>query len=174
MLFYLGLIGLIVSIYAIYVEMKTLGGALCDLSNRASCSKVLKSEYARLAKIFLNLRADHPLNIPNTYFGVIFYLMVMLFDFVNIPFKEVFLFIASSFSFSVCIILGYVLYFILYDFCIVCVTTYIINILIFTQAYILNMDSNLIYPLCFIFIFFIGGVPFYGILEINKHHSKKA
>ncbi len=123
MLLYLGLAGILVTLYAIYVE-KTPGKALCDVGEHMSCTRVLKSPYAKMVGKMLGLGPKHPLNLPNTYFGIMFYLTVCLCAFFHFYHLLLILSIVSMIaSFG----LAYILYFKLQDFCLVCVTTYVIN-----------------------------------------------
>jgi vitamin-K-epoxide reductase (warfarin-sensitive) len=81
------LLGIVVSIYSIYVEhhasVEDDFVALCDINQSVSCSKVcqifcqmtgevLTSPYARLLGLVADLPEDHYLNLPNTYFGTCF------------------------------------------------------------------------------------------------------
>ncbi|AYV77849.1 MAG: vitamin K epoxide reductase complex subunit 1 [Edafosvirus sp.] len=135
----LGICGVLVSAYAIYVEVnaKHKQRALCDLNEGMSCTRVLTSPYARMTGLVFGLKKSHPLNLPNTYYGLLFYVAIILYKmypFTLIPFKEFLLLVASSMSMAACIGLAYVLYFKLKDICIVCITTYIINSCIFYYA----------------------------------------
>jgi vitamin-K-epoxide reductase (warfarin-sensitive) len=138
----LGICGIIASLYAVYVEQQAKGKkkyvALCDINNNMSCSRVLTSEYAKLGRLFFGLKEDHILNVPNTYYGLLFYVGVTLYafyPFTLIPFREYLLFSASVGSIAASCTLAYILAFILHDVCLVCVTTYILNILILWQAW---------------------------------------
>ena len=138
MLILLALAGIIVTLYAIYVERQTnkIGfKAMCDINDYASCSRVLKSPYAKMTKMIFNLKDDHVLNVPNTYFGLLFYIAVIIYNFVDVSYQEVLLLVASGISLCACFGLAYILYFKLKDFCVVCVATYFINMGIFYYAY---------------------------------------
>eukprot|EP01129_Flabellula_baltica_P008027 TRINITY_DN3160_c0_g1_i1.p1 TRINITY_DN3160_c0_g1~~TRINITY_DN3160_c0_g1_i1.p1 ORF type:complete len:159 (+),score=14.80 TRINITY_DN3160_c0_g1_i1:1-477(+) len=133
----LGLLGILVCLYAIYVEHKasTEYGftALCDFDTSMSCSKVLTSKYARMTALFFDLPEGHILNVPNTYFGVVFYVALVLYPvgiFKRVPARKVLLLVASIASVCSSTYLGYILYYVLEDFCIVCVSTYVINALV--------------------------------------------
>ena len=135
----LGLIGLAVTLYAINVEKNAVAAkrALCDINEHISCTLVLTSKYAKMMGLIFKLPYKHPLNLPNTYYGLIFYIIIILYPvypFTLIPFREVLFLVASSFSLLSCCGLAYILYVYLKDFCIVCVATYIVNIFIFYQA----------------------------------------
>jgi len=134
----LGISGILASIYAIYVEWSAKGNAkgkkyvaLCDINDNMSCSRVLTSDYARLAKMFLGLEDGSPFNWPNTYYGLLFYVAVTLYPmypFTLIPFREYLFLGASVGSILASCVLAWILYFRLKDLCLVCATTYVINI----------------------------------------------
>ena len=133
------LIGIIITIYAFYVEYKAKKNikVMCDINDKISCSKALTSDYSRLIPMLFKLDKTHPLNLPNTIFGFIFYTAVLLyntFPFDYIPFRSYLLLIASSLSIIVSLILGYILIFKLRTFCGICVATYIVNTLIWGYA----------------------------------------
>lgn len=138
---FFGCFGLFVSFYAIYVERKARRGicnSFCDISDRASCSRVLTSPYSRMTGLVFKLPKNHPLNLPNTYFGILFYLAIIAYPqypFTLIPFRETLLLLATSGSMVFCFVLAYILYFKLKDFCVVCVTTYFINGVLLWCAY---------------------------------------
>lgn len=137
-----GLFGLCVSLFAIYVEYKKTKNnnyvSVCDINNRVNCSKVLTSKYSRLTKLLFGLPDNHVMNIPNTYYGVLFYLAVFVYPLpllTYIPFREILFFCASVGSMILSLFLAFILYYVLDDFCIVCVTTYFINLVIFYYAW---------------------------------------
>ena len=134
-----GICGVIVTLYAIYVEKTANSGkkAMCDMSENASCSVVLTSPYARLMRMCFRLPRNSIFNQPNTYYGLLFYIAVILYGvypFTLIPFREYMLMGASIMSMSVCVILAYILYFKLKNFCAVCVVSWIINMVILYSA----------------------------------------
>ena len=145
-----GIAGILASLYAIYVEKmandyshgprigKKKYVALCDIGEGMSCSRVLTSDYAKLTSFVFRLSKDHPLNLPNTYFGLMFYIAIVLYPmypFTIIPYREWLLFGASLGSIAASCALAWILYFKLHDFCFVCATTYVINAGILWQAY---------------------------------------
>jgi len=141
----LGLVGIAISVYAIYVESSSRKSpkdkkfvAYCDMNESASCSLVLTSTYSRLGEVYLGLSKDSIFNWPNTYYGLLFYIAVTIYPvypFTLIPFREVLFFGASIMSIGICCLLAYILYFKLNNFCAVCVASYIVNTLILYQAY---------------------------------------
>src|SRR4051812_26062649 len=102
-----------------------------------SCSRVLTSKWAKMIGLIFDLPENHPLNIPNTYLGVLFYFAIILYPmriFRWVPFRKHLLLLASLLSIASSAYLLYVLYYILHDFCVVCVSTHIANTLIFFAA----------------------------------------
>lgn len=112
-------IGFLLSIYMGFVYMQLKQNKfyvpLCDLSNRISCSSVLKDSYAKL------------LYIPNFVLGLGFYLMCIL---LYVYEYYVLLFVLTLISLAISLVLGYRLY-VLRKVCVVCVFTYCINIVLF-------------------------------------------
>ncbi|XP_030040871.1 vitamin K epoxide reductase complex subunit 1 isoform X2 [Manduca sexta] len=122
------ILGIFLSTYALYVEMaveiKPGYKALCDISEHASCSKVLSSKYA---KGFGLMNDDSALKIPNCIYGTIFYcLMIFLTTFDQLLVVR-FQFLLGAASILMCVYLAYLLAFVLHDFCLVCVSTYVVN-----------------------------------------------
>ncbi|XP_038209605.1 vitamin K epoxide reductase complex subunit 1 [Zerene cesonia] len=123
-----GILGILVSTYALYVEMAAESRpgykALCDIAERASCSKVLTSEYS---KGFGLVAKNSAFEVPNCVYGIAFYcIMIFLSTYDNLYAVrlQVVLGISSLIS---CVYLAYLLIFVLGDFCIVCVSTYFVN-----------------------------------------------
>ena len=118
LLFYIALIGLILTLYSIYVKKKLEKvknyRPICDINENISCTKAFKSKYYSI------------LLIPNTYYGLAYYLSVMLLSFNNQ--NLIFYFSVPALIFS--IYLAYITYFKLKNFCLVCSGVYIINFLI--------------------------------------------
>jgi vitamin-K-epoxide reductase (warfarin-sensitive) len=138
----LGLLGVIVTLYAIYVEQTAKPGvqnAACDAGPGMSCTTALTSPYARLAKLYLGVPRKSVFNMPNTYYGLMFYVAVILYTiypFTLIPLKEFMLLFASFGSILLSIFLAGILYFKLKTFCAVCCVSWIINFGIFYNAYL--------------------------------------
>lgn len=115
----ISIIGLVLSAYAYYVERRSSSEkkykAVCDISDRMSCSKAFRSSYG-----------SH-MGISNSVLGVGFYLIVGLlsyFSFDNLVFY------LSAISVIGSVYLAYVLYFKLKNLCIVCTSIYIVNIIL--------------------------------------------
>lgn len=74
----LAICGILVSLYATHVERSKHANpsyqAMCDFSEGASCSRVLTSDASIGFGIVGRLLGDdHPLNLPNTYYGLVVY-----------------------------------------------------------------------------------------------------
>lgn len=132
------MIGLVISIYAIYVEEMKFADptyeAMCDLASYVSCSKVLTSTYGHILSHWGLVPKDSVLDCSNALLGSIFYCILIFMS----PYLPVGLVLFLS-AFSVCfsVYLAYVLKFILEDICLVCVSSYIMNLLIFFRVCVL-------------------------------------
>ncbi|XP_045772923.1 vitamin K epoxide reductase complex subunit 1 [Maniola jurtina] len=125
----ISLIGVLLSTYALYVELlaelRPGYKALCDISEHASCSRVLTSKYGKGLGL---VPEDSPFKVPNCVYGIIFYCIIILlttFDQVYMVRLQLGI---SAVSLLTCVYLAYLLIFVLKDFCLVCVTTYVLNI----------------------------------------------
>uniref|UniRef100_A0A3Q0SJT1 vitamin-K-epoxide reductase (warfarin-sensitive) n=1 Tax=Amphilophus citrinellus TaxID=61819 RepID=A0A3Q0SJT1_AMPCI len=136
---FLCLFGFVLSIYALHVELSRERNpdyrALCDLGESVSCSKVFTSRWGRgfgLVQFFV--AKDSPLNQPNSVLGIIFYTLQMALG-LSVSKKAAMLLVFSSWvSVAGSLYLASILAFVLGDFCMVCVSTYIINFaLLFTN-----------------------------------------
>jgi len=141
MLFYISLFGLVVTLYTIYVEKmhrtNTKYVAICDINKKFSCTRVLETDYAKMAGKVFNLSSGSMFNVPNTYYGVLFYLAVAaytIYPFTLIPYREYLLLVASIASLCVSAVLGYIMHYKLGFYCIVCIITYFVNAAIFYCA----------------------------------------
>jgi vitamin-K-epoxide reductase (warfarin-sensitive) len=125
------ILGILVSLYALWVEhRKALDDtyeALCDLSEGASCTKVLMSSYGHIFSHFGLVPNGSALDVPNPVLGLCFYSLVLLWpwNYTRLP-----VLVASLGSVLFSAYLGYILYAVLKDFCLVCVSSYIINVVI--------------------------------------------
>jgi len=130
---FLASIGIALSFYALYVEYKSSLDssyvAMCDISEKMACSKVFSSPYGRVFKY----HGLSWLDAPNALFGVLFYLMLLGFNAYSGNGRLVVntMLLLAVLSLLLSAYLGYVLYFILDDFCVVCISTYMVNIGLF-------------------------------------------
>ncbi|CEL93808.1 unnamed protein product [Vitrella brassicaformis CCMP3155] len=131
---FLGVCGICVSLYAIHVEeMAKVPGyvASCDFGKFASCSRVLSSEYSHFLRWAGAVPRNHPLDVSNAVLGVMFYVLIVLFPLIPGRGKRLGYLLMCTLSLAFSVFLAYILYFILVDFCAVCVSTYVLNTLIF-------------------------------------------
>lgn len=126
------IIGLFLSYYALVVETAKEHDdsykAMCDISEHISCSRVFTSPYGKGFGLLQYIVGEHSiLNQPNSMAGLVFYILVIgLTFFDTLPAAKA-LVILSVLSNIGSVYLACVLYFVLYDFCIVCICTYVIN-----------------------------------------------
>lgn len=119
----LSIFGFLFSLYFLFVKRKkTLNKdykAFCDLSDRISCSKAANSKYSNL------------LVFPNAFFGVIFYILVVIFAFLGF----------YSYIFYLALMASLLSLYLIYIsikikvFCPVCVSIYVINFLMLIVSY---------------------------------------
>lgn len=130
----LGVLGLLLSLYALHVEHESQraseGGydyrALCDISAiGASCSAVFSSEWGRIMSRLGIVPAGSALDLPNAAYGALYYVVVLTHD--RLPGGEGLLLVATLLSSATTALLAYALAFILGDLCVVCMSTYVVN-----------------------------------------------
>ncbi|XP_050965659.1 vitamin K epoxide reductase complex subunit 1-like protein 1 [Labeo rohita] len=132
--------GILISLYAFHVEREKTRDAnyraMCDLSSSISCSKVFTSRWGRgfglLGTIFGN---DSAVNQPNSVYGILFYIFQLLLGLTASAMAALILMTTSIASVMGSLYLGYILYFVLKDFCVICVTTYALNFILFVLNY---------------------------------------
>ena len=120
------IVGLLLSIYAYYVEIKTRQNAnykaVCDITEGASCGKVVTSEYGKMVD-----------GVSNSVGGIGFYILMLILTFYNLPAfitsAQAMLYLSVA-SILGSIYLGYIQYFKIKSLCIVCTGIYIVNILL--------------------------------------------
>lgn len=122
---FISLAGLLLSLYAYYVEIRVQKDAsykaVCDLNNRVSCTRALKSGYG------------HLFGISNALPGMGFYLTMFILSGYGMSMYMFWLAVAS-FLFS--IYLGYLLYFKIKSFCLICNGIYLVNVILLVLSYI--------------------------------------
>ncbi|XP_072889513.1 vitamin K epoxide reductase complex subunit 1-like protein 1 isoform X1 [Hemitrygon akajei] len=142
-------LGLVLSVYAYHVETSkerdAAYRAMCDLSESISCSKVFTSRWGRgfgLLGTFLG--QDSILNQPNSVYGLLFYLLQLLLSLTGSAVAAVVLLLTSLVSLAGSLYLAYILVFVLRDLCLVCVTTYVLNLLLFALNYrrLIRLDAG--------------------------------
>lgn len=120
----LAIIGFGVSLYGFFIEQKlkkdTNYKAVCDISERASCTKVLLSDYSKM------------FGIPNTILGMLFYTVIGIFTLLRL---YTIVFLLSLGAVAVTVWLAYILYFRIQTFCFLCTTTYIVNLGLFIISF---------------------------------------
>lgn len=120
-------LGILVSAYAVYAYYQAQKDAnyktICDLSDRASCTKAFTSEYGK------------HFGIPNGYFGIGFYLiMIAITSFQN---GELLLWLSGT-SLIASLYLAYLLTTKVKAICLDCISIYAINITCFAIIVFLN------------------------------------
>ena len=120
----LAVMGLLVSIYALYVEKKDERTArykpLCDINKRVSCTKALTSRYGKL------------LRISNSIIGIIFYIILLITGLMGKIELIFYIMILSMFPTAY---LAYLSYAKLKLVCIICTSIYVINIALLVASY---------------------------------------
>ncbi|XP_015262310.1 PREDICTED: vitamin K epoxide reductase complex subunit 1, partial [Gekko japonicus] len=66
-------------------------------------------------------------NQPNSIFGIAFYILQILLGFSNSGLAVIALLGSSLVSIAGSLYLAYILFFVLHDFCVVCISTYLLN-----------------------------------------------
>ncbi|XP_060636164.2 vitamin K epoxide reductase complex subunit 1 [Anolis sagrei] len=124
--------GLALSAYAFHVEAAkerdAAYRAMCDLSASVSCSRVFTSRWGRGFGLVAGLLgSDSVFNQPNSIFGIAFYILQVLLGFSTSGLAAIALLGSSLVSIAGSLYLAYILFFVLHDFCVICVSTYILN-----------------------------------------------
>jgi len=116
----IAVIGIVMSLYLLYVRRRLVHDssykAVCDISEKMSCTKVAASKYS------------HLLGVPNAFIGLLFYAAVLVLS--DIALTKI-IFYLSIPAVLATIYLAYLMQFRVKNSCIVCYGTYIANILIF-------------------------------------------
>ncbi len=118
-------LGFVVSLYTYFIERKiaqnTHYKAACDLSDVVSCSKPIKSPYGKL------------FGISNALLGLAYYAFVFILVLLQ---SKIVLYIAALVAFLFSLYLAWLLYFRIRAFCILCTSTYVINLILLILTYI--------------------------------------
>ncbi|XP_008822027.1 vitamin K epoxide reductase complex subunit 1 isoform X1 [Nannospalax galili] len=127
------LAGFALSLYAVHVEAVRSRDkdyrALCDVGTAISCSRVFSSRWGRgFGLIEPVLGMDSIFNQSNSIFGCMFYTLQLLLGCLRGRWASILLVLSSLMSLAGSVYLAWILFFVLYDFCIVCITTYAINV----------------------------------------------
>ncbi|XP_014213150.1 vitamin K epoxide reductase complex subunit 1 [Copidosoma floridanum] len=129
-LLWLCLLGVGISYYSYIVETTKEKDKsyqpFCDISEHVSCTKAFMSKYG---KGFGLIPRDSPLYLPNSLYGIIFYTIVASLSLFNSYWNTVLMLIAAVVSNLFSVYLARVLY-LLQDFCLVCMSLYVINALV--------------------------------------------
>lgn len=88
--------------------------------------------FGLLGSIFGN---DSALNQPNSVYGIGFYAFQLLLGMTVSAMAALILMTTSILSVVGSLYLGYILYFVLKDFCFICITTYALNFILFILNY---------------------------------------
>jgi vitamin-K-epoxide reductase (warfarin-sensitive) len=97
--------------------------AVCDISDKISCTAALKSRYGK------------PFGISNALLGVLFYPTLLLLQFYGFT---TLIFYASLAAVLASCGLAFVLYFKIKVICLVCTSIYLINILLLVSSYMMQ------------------------------------
>nr|UVZ36617.1 Vitamin K epoxide reductase complex subunit 1 [Rattus tiomanicus] len=126
------LAGLALSLYALHVKAARARNedyrALCDVGTAISCSRVFSSRWGRgFGPVEHEFGAYSIINQSNSIFGRMFYTLQLLLGCLRGRWASILLILSSLVSVAGSLYLAWILFFVLYDFCIVCITTYAIN-----------------------------------------------
>lgn len=141
-------VGLLLSLYALHVEISKEKDenytAYCDINENMSCSRVFGSRYGKgFGFLGILLGNDSILNLPNPVYGIVFYGSLMVLgevDSYRVNTLQLGMAILSNIGSGY---LAYILYFILHDLCLVCVTTYFVNAALLV-CYILQRPNSVV------------------------------
>ena len=136
----LALVGLCVAGYALYIEVETVNAEkaglsapsfFCDsLFTGASCSKAITGPYGKVLSLWGIVKKGSSLDVPNSLIGSLFYFLAITPWNANSLIADLFM-IGGLLSLAFSAYLAYILRFVLHEFCIICVSSYVINILLF-------------------------------------------
>jgi vitamin-K-epoxide reductase (warfarin-sensitive) len=147
----LALVGVCVAGYALYIEFASheaerTGVAVsffCDkLAAWMSCSRALTGPYGKVLSLWGLVAKGSALDVPNSAIGMLFYLLALApWNALGARGGDLFM-VAALASLAFSAYLGYVLYYVLHEFCIICVTSYCVNTLLFVAAGRLTLQMH--------------------------------
>ncbi|XP_066485335.1 vitamin K epoxide reductase complex subunit 1 [Tiliqua scincoides] len=125
-------LGLALSVYAFHVETSKERDAsyraACDINSAVSCSRVFTSRWGCGFGLVAGLLGPHSVfNQPNSIFGIAFYILQIFLGFSSSGLAAITLLGSSMVSIVGSLYLAYILFSVLHDFCVVCVSTYVLN-----------------------------------------------
>ncbi|GLH00951.1 Vitamin K epoxide reductase complex subunit 1-like protein 1 [Gryllus bimaculatus] len=134
-------VGIALCVYAFVVEERKSQDAkyqaVCDLSEHMSCSRVLTSPYAKGFGLVRHvLGEDSPLNVPNSIPGGVMFTLFALLCFLQRAWTARIQLVLGILSNISSVYLGSILYFVLQDFCVICVSVYAINFINLVLAFL--------------------------------------
>ncbi|CAL8380242.1 unnamed protein product [Gadus morhua 'NCC'] len=132
---FLCVFGILLSVYALHVELSKESNpdyrAMCDLGESVSCSKVFTSRWGRgFGLVQFLVAEDHFLNQPNSILGIIFYTLQLSLGLSVSPRAAMLLVLSSWVSLAGSLYLASILLFVLEDLCLVCISTYVVNLVL--------------------------------------------
>ncbi|XP_017478305.1 PREDICTED: vitamin K epoxide reductase complex subunit 1-like protein 1 [Rhagoletis zephyria] len=130
------LVGMLLSAYATYVELRAEKDAsyvaMCDLSPKVSCTAVFTSSYGRGFGLTKYLTSWNP---PNGVLGVAFYILLLLLTPPRHHLLSLLQLLLCFVSNLLSVYLAYLLYFVLEDLCVVCVSIYVVNFVCLLESW---------------------------------------
>lgn len=145
------LLGCVVASYALYIEFTHVSEAdakalniaaptyFCDSlfsipGVKVGCSHALTGPYGRVLRLWGIAPPGSPLDVPNSALGLAYYLLALLPWHAHGALAADAFMLASAASLAFSVYLAYVLRFVLKELCVICVSSYIINMVIFVLA----------------------------------------
>ncbi|XP_074102924.1 vitamin-K epoxide reductase [Cotesia typhae] len=129
------IVGMSLSYYAYIVETTKEKDhnymAMCDISERVSCTKAFMSEYG---KGFGLIPKSSIFYLPNSIYGLVFYGIVFALNIFNKYGLAVITIVLTASSNLSSIYLAWILWK-LNDICIICISTYIVNLILVILSY---------------------------------------
>ncbi|XP_017077762.1 vitamin K epoxide reductase complex subunit 1 [Drosophila eugracilis] len=126
--------GLAISLYSLYVKMKLKEDEnykpMCDVNENISCSLVFKSVYGD----GFGLSEITKLSSPNGAIGCVFYVLYFLSSFFKHKWICLAQLIVCTLTLLLCAYLGFLLLFVFYDCCLVCLVIYIVHTWLFQEV----------------------------------------